>query len=217
METRLFNGYKQFNYGNGWIFTHRAVAQKMLGKNIPEDYEVHHVNGDKLDNRPENLAVLSRDEHQKIHSSQRKDSSYNGSSYNNCYFDYILSNMVALDYMYLENSVIDLVVLESKISMINCSISTIERTIREINKLNDAFKVAFSSTEQISEEYLNDLKECYKDIENLTAEKEVLSQKILIARGKFNQNVEHISDKYSKLAMDISSSLSGIFGNNNKK
>jgi len=52
-----------------WCFEHRLVAERTYGP-LRKGEHVHHVNGIKTDNRPENLQVLSRQEHRKLHSDQ---------------------------------------------------------------------------------------------------------------------------------------------------
>jgi len=52
-----------------YVAEHRLVVESTLGRLLRPSEEVHHVNRVKDDNRPENLEVLSRVEHQHRHHS----------------------------------------------------------------------------------------------------------------------------------------------------
>lgn len=47
--------------------TYRKIAEEMIGRKLTKDEVVHHINGDRSDNRPENMAVLPRTEHNRLH------------------------------------------------------------------------------------------------------------------------------------------------------
>jgi hypothetical protein len=46
---------------------HRVVAERMLGRPLKRGEIVHHIDGDKHNNAPENLRVMSQGEHVREH------------------------------------------------------------------------------------------------------------------------------------------------------
>jgi hypothetical protein len=65
---------KRLNSGNGNSYekthgkhTHRIVAEQMLGRSLKKDEIVHHIDGNKRNNNPSNLMVMTQSEHCRLH------------------------------------------------------------------------------------------------------------------------------------------------------
>jgi len=58
-------GYRVFR--NSGKRVHRWVMEKKLGRRLERGEIVHHKNGNRLDNSPENLELITAKEHYKLH------------------------------------------------------------------------------------------------------------------------------------------------------
>lgn len=72
-KTRSRKGYVVLRNDGDVIFEHRAVMEAHIGRKLTDDEVVHHINGDKTDNRLENLQLMTRGEHSTMHNKRRKN------------------------------------------------------------------------------------------------------------------------------------------------
>jgi hypothetical protein len=63
--------YRKIRIGNKTFDEHRLVMEQILGRPLTGNETVHHLNGDGLDNSPENLCVMPQWTHAKLHSAGR--------------------------------------------------------------------------------------------------------------------------------------------------
>lgn len=83
----LQTGYRMFGRGPTLVFEHRMIAERAIGKPLPDNAEIHHINGIPDDNRNSNLVICpSHEYHMMIHARTRALDACGNANWRKCYF-----------------------------------------------------------------------------------------------------------------------------------
>lgn len=64
-------GYREIRVNGGIVKEHRHVMAMHIGRELLPHEDVHHINGDKTDNRVENLELVAHGQHSTITNNSR--------------------------------------------------------------------------------------------------------------------------------------------------
>lgn len=71
ISSSISSGYVVIKGSRNTRRLHRFLMEQKIGRKLNRNEHVHHINGNKLDNRIENLMLLSASDHHKLHGRKR--------------------------------------------------------------------------------------------------------------------------------------------------
>jgi len=60
-------GYRRIWVKGKLVYEHKYILENKIGRKLTSEEVTHHINGDKLDNRPDNLTIMPKREHDIFH------------------------------------------------------------------------------------------------------------------------------------------------------
>lgn len=71
---KMVNGYlRDLIVGKGkYELEHRKIIEQLMGRKLTKEEVVHHIDGNRTNNHINNLVLMTRSEHQKLHYKNRK-------------------------------------------------------------------------------------------------------------------------------------------------
>lgn len=80
------DGYRKLWNGKRYSFEHRVIMEAHIGRKLTKKEIIHHRDGDKLNNKIENLEILDRSSHPILHANEMAEAACGHGHWRTCQF-----------------------------------------------------------------------------------------------------------------------------------